>query len=483
MERDAILVLDLGSSSLKGALVSRTGAVLGEASAAYPTHAPAPGRQEQDPEDWWRALGEVARALTGADSALPDAAAVVLTGTMQNLVPVDEGGRPMGPAILYSDGRIDASRLAALRRRLPADHEARIGNAADAAQPVFKRLAGEGAGAAVLHVGAKDALIHRLTGVRVIDPTTATTSGLMSLARGDWDDDILAASGMERARLPRIAPADAVVGRVTADAAARTGLPEDLPVICGCGDAGASVWGAGVEAQGAQSVYLGTSGWVAMSVPMPRDLPRPHYTLAAPVGDGAIAIAPILTAGAALDWIAARLGLSVGAALDAARGADPEQAPLFLPYLLGERSPFEDRSVRAALWGLDASHDAGAIAWAAVEGIAHAVRHCREALGPSAGAVTATGGAAEAPLVRQVLADVLGAEVRPVAHPRLATALGAARIGWRALGAVPPPAALGDSARPAKGSRARVEMRYRAHVEASGMARRLAAIITPKESS
>ena len=470
METDALLVLDVGSSSLKGALVSRGGEPLAERVVAYPTHAPAPGRQEQDPEDWWQALREVA-------GALPEPSALVLTGTMQNLVPLGPDGRAMGPAILYSDGRIDAARLATLRPRLPEDHEARIGNAADAAQPVFKLLAGEGRGAATLHFGAKDVLIQRLTGARVIDPTVATTSGLMALATRDWDDELLAAAGVARDRLPRIASADEVIGHVTPGAAAETGLPEGTAVVCGCGDAGASMWGAGAETPGAQSATLGTSGWVAATVPTPADLPRPHYTLAAPVGDHVIAIAPILTAGAALDWVAARLGLSADAAMDAAREADPAGAPLFLPYLRGERSPFEDRAVRAALLGLDAAHEAGAIAYAAVEGVAHAVRHCREALGPSEDRLTVTGGAAEDSLVRQTLADVLGAEVAPVRHPRLATALGAARIGWRALGVEVPPAPLGDTARPAEGSRARVAMRYAAFVEASGMARRLAALM------
>ena len=472
MEADAILVLDVGSSSLKAALVSRGGEPLAERVVGYATRAPAPGRQEQDPEDWWRALREVA-------GALPAPSALVLTGTMQNLVPTGPDGRAAGPAILYSDGRIDAGRLAALRQRLPVDHEARIGNAADAAQPVFKILAGEGRGAATLHFGAKDVLIQRLTGARVIDPTVATTSGLMALARRDWDDELLAAAGVARDRVPRIVPADSLVGQVTAVAAAETGLPEGLPVVCGCGDAGASVWGAGSEALGAQSVTLGTSGWIAATVPMPGELPRPHYTLAAPVGDPVIAIAPILTAGAALDWVAARLGVPPAAMLDAARDADPERAPLFLPYLMGERSPFEDRAVRAALLGLDAAHEAGAIARAAVEGVAHAVRHCREALGPATGRLVATGGAAEDPLMRQTLADVLGTEVAVVAHPRLATALGAARIGWRALGVDAPPTALRETARPAEGSRARVGIRYRAYVEASGMARRLAALMAP----
>lgn len=472
---DPLLVLDLGSSSLKGALVAPDGAVTAEAAAGYPTAAPAPGRQEQDPEDWWRALREVAAALGGRPAAL------VLTGTMQNLVPLDADGRAVAPAILYSDGRIGADRLAALRARLPNDYEARVGNAADGAQTVFRLMDAAERGepwlarAETLHIGAKDVLAQRLTGARAVDPTTATTSGLMALSRLDWDDELLAAADVERARLPRIAPADATLGPVTREAAAATGLAEGLPVICGCGDAGASIWGAGAEAPGARSVTLGTSGWIAATVPLPGG-PRPHYTLAAPLGERAIAIAPILTAGAAIDWVAARLGLTVEEALRAAASADRARAPLFLPYLSGERSPFEDRAVRAALMALDAGHGPGDIAYAAVEGMAHAIRHAGEALDGAGGPVTAAGGGAESALVREVLACVLGAEVRRAAHPRLATALGAARIGWRALGREMPAALAAGAERPREGSRARIEMRYRAHVEASGMARRLATL-------
>ena len=475
----AILVLDLGSSSLKAALVGRDGVPTARRAAGYPTHAPGPGRQEQDPEDWWRALRGAVRDLL---ARAPAPEAVALTGSMQNLIPVDAEGAAVGPAILYSDGRIGPDRLAALRARLPEDHEARIGNAADAAQTVFRIMdaaeRGAMAGARGVHIGAKDWAAQRLTGARVTDPTTATTTGLMNLARGDWDGAILEAAGVAPGLLPRILPGDAAAGGVSASAARDTGLPEGLPVIVGAGDAGASLWGVGAEGPGARSAYLGTSGWVAASVPRP-PAPRPHYTLAAPTGDLAVAVAPILTAGGALDWVAARLGLPVEALAEAAERADPDRAPLFLPYLLGERSPFEDRRVRGAFLGLDAGHGAGALALAALEGVAHAIRHAAEGL-EARGPVTVTGGAAEAAVMRRVLARVLDAPVRRAAHPRLATALGAARLGWRALGVDAPALVDAEVERPAPAARARAAARYRAHVEASSMARRLAALLGPE---
>lgn len=476
----AVLVLDVGSSSLKAALVDRGGTPLAERAAGYATHAPLPGRQEQDPEDWWRALRTAVGDLLGIVEA-PEA--VALTGTMQNLIAVDADGAPVAPAILYSDGRITASRLAALRARLPEDYEARIGNGTDAAQTVFKLMdaaeRGQMEGVHGVHVGAKDWVAERLTGARVTDPTTATTSGLMSLRRRDWDEAILEAAGLDRALLPRILPGDAAAGGVTAQAARETGLREGLPVICGAGDAGASLWGVGAEVPGARSAYLGTSGWVAASVPVP-EAPRPHYTLAAPTGELTVAVAPILTAGSALAWVAARLGLSVEALAAAAEGApDPARAPLFLPYLLGERSPFEDRRVRGAFLGLDAGHGTADLAYAAVEGVTHAIRHAAEDLDAS-GPVAVTGGAAESAFVRRVLAEALDAPVRRAAQPRLATALGAARLGWRALGVDAPALVEPGEEAPREASRARAAMRYRAHVEASGWARRLAALLPPQ---
>ena len=454
----ALLVLDVGTSSLKSALVGPDGSVSAERQIAYGTRSPLPGRQEQDPEDWWRALEAVCEGLA------PEA--VVLTGTMQNCIPTGADGRPAGPAILYSDGRV--RELGAFRARMPADHEARMGNVADAAQTVWKLMSGEAAGARGVHVGAKDPLVERLTGERVTDPTTAATSGLMALATRDWDDELLAAAGVERGRLPRIVPADTVVGRT------REGpLPAGIPVVCGCGDAAASLWGVGAEAPGVRSAYLGTSGWVAATVAVP-DAPRPHYTLAAPVGELAVAIAPVLTAGGALEWAAARLGLPISKALAVEEGR--REPPLFLPYLIGERSPFEDRAVRGALLGLDAAHDGADLMRGAVEGIAHALRHASETM-EAEGPLVLTGGAGEAPLMRRALARAFGVEVRRSARPRLATALGAARIGWRALGVEVEAPLAPEVDAPDEGSRARAAIRYRAYREASGMARRLAATL------
>ena len=472
--RPVVLAADVGTSSLKLVAFDQDGLPVGQAAVDYPTHAPHPGTGEQEPEDWWAALA----SAVGAVAPRRSVEALVLTGTMQNCIAMGAPGEALGRAILYSDGGVSAESRAACEARLPGDFDRRVGNRADSAMPLFRLMGGDprlrrGAGVHY-HFGAKDVLLERLTGRSVTDPTTATTSGLFGLAAGRWDPDLIQAAGLALDQLPHVLMADAPVGPLRAEVAAMLGLTAGLPVINGAGDAGAATWGAGGGGAGRAHAYLGTTGWVASTMTLARAAPpRDTYTLAAPVGRDVIAIAPLLQAGSVLDWMGGFGSVASDSDLVAIDRAPP--SALFLPYLAGERSPFQDRDVRAGFLGLDAAMGPRELHYAALEGLCHAIRDNLESLGLRPAVMPLIGGVADNPVLRQLLADALGLPVTVAPEPRLATAYGAFLFGTAALGWTAPPPRAEPPTEPRAERRTRAERRFSAYCHAQEAARAIAA--------
>jgi xylulokinase len=425
----SILVFDAGSSALKALLFSDNGAVLARAEAAYPEPS-APHRR--DPEGWWRAA-----VAASAHLPLADVRAIALSGTMENLIPVDAGGRALGDAHLYSDPcgapflqAIDVSAVARI-----------AGNAAEPLMTALKLAAlradepARFADACWFLPGSKDFLALRLTGLAVTDPTCAATTGLMALATRTWSPELLALIGVDAAQLPAILPATAIVGPLLAEAATALGLPPGIPVINGCGDGGATTVGGAADQAGDVSLYLGTTGWVAHIIGADAG-PSNLYLLPHPLHGGLIEIAPILSAGAAAQWARTAIGLTVEAADAAALAADAEPGTaVFLPYLNGERFPFVDLDVRGSFVGLTPADGPGQLYRAVLEGVAFAIQANLDAMGGAgAGRVSLVGGGALSAIWPQILADVLDRPIETPADPVSATSFGALRIALAALG-------------------------------------------------
>jgi xylulokinase len=430
-----ILILDVGTSALKAVLFNPNGTVAASADAGYGEPL-APHRQ--DPNAWWRAACDAVRALGPIQ---PNA--IGLSGTMENLIPVDGEGAPVGPAILYSDP-CGAPYLARAAGNLAAiDAPRLLGNPPEPLMSAFKLqwLADHDpavhAAARWFLLSAKDALALRMTGVAATDPISASTSGLMGMRTRDWSPTLFAALAIEQSRLPPIRPSGAILGPLSAQAAAELGLPQGLPVINGCGDAGATTVGSACAEEGDVSLYLGTSGWVARVVSDARIAePRPVYRLAHPADGLTIEITPILSAGAATAWARATLSLDTAAAEALLAEADRNPPDLvFLPYLIGERSPFADPDVRGAFIGLSADHGPAALYYAVLEGVSFAIAANLADLASEPNLrIRLAGGGATSRLWPQILADILGRPVGVPADPALATAHGAFSIAATALG-------------------------------------------------
>lgn len=437
MSDNTLLVVDVGSSALKAVLFGARGEPIAAVSHPVTTHHRSDRSHEQDPDDWWS-------ALRAAVSKLPEnrsISAIAFSGSMQNLIALQADGSPVAPAILYSDRRLEQSEVEHLGARLPSDYAHKVGNHLDPAHTILKlmsrgRFMPEVASKPVLWTfGAKDALTFRLTGERVIDPTTASTTGLMNIAQRAWVGELLGVAGVDEHMLPRIEPADAIVGHVNRQAAQQLGLPEGIPVFNGSGDAGAATWGASADKPGTAYCYLGTTGWVAATLDhLDAAPPRDVYTLADPVRPGrAIVISPFLTAGSALDWLSQTTNRPIEQLLEAMTPASTEAA-LFLPYLGGERGPFEDSKVRGAFLGLSHTSDPGELAFATMEGIAFAVRHNLEAAGLPRSNLPIIGGAVRHARQRQVLADALGRSITIPGDSEMMTAMGVLKMVSAAAG-------------------------------------------------
>ena len=423
-----VLGIDVSTTATKAVLVDGRGAVLGIASSEYPFEQPQPLWSEQDPESWWTgaaaAIGKVI-AVTGTDPASIEA--VGLTGQMHGLVLLDEADQVVRPAILWNDQRTGAE-CDLIREALGPERLIRItGNDAltgfTAPKLVWVRDHEPEAWARAAHVLLpKDYVRLRLTGDHALDKADGAGTLLFDLAARDWSDEVLEALEIPRAWLPPTFEGPDVTGVVTAGAAAATGLRAGTPVVAGGGDQAANAVGVGAVVPGRMALSLGTSGVVFATTEAPLYEPagRVHAFCHAVPGRWHF-MSVMLSAAGSLRWF--RDGLAPGVPFDdlvAAAAAVPAGSGglTFLPYLSGERSPYPDPLARGAFVGLTLAHDRRHMTRAVLEGVAYGLRDGLDAMVaagmPAPDQIRASGGGTASPLWRQILADVLDAEIATV---------------------------------------------------------------------
>ncbi len=440
----AVAALDVGSSAVKGVVLSRSGEVLAEHEVALVTDRPAPGQVEQDPQAWWRACREVVRAWQENGVKLDTLCALSLSGQMQDLV-LTRRGVETGPAILYSDTRaeLEAAQLTAL---LGADPAQVTGNPHGGASVLPKLLwlkrhrPAALLGRPRLHIGAKDVLIERLCGAHVTDHTAAATTGLYHLESSSWMGAWLSRLNLD-VQLPELRWPTALAGRVQAAAAAELGLPLNLPVLTGIGDAGATALGAGQAQLGERHVYLGTSGFIGV-VTRPEAARPGVFRLPLLSASAVLAVAPLTNAGSVWRWAAQVFAGGDDAALEDLVGRAAPAQLLCLPYLAGERSPVDDPQARGVYLGIGSETGPGDLARAALEGVAYALRATagplradpQPDLQPGGEALTLLGGGSRSQAWCQIVADVLGTDVLVPQQASLLPVLGSAYPAFASLG-------------------------------------------------
>jgi xylulokinase len=443
------LGIDLGTSSVKLLLLDADHRMLVTHSEALEVQRPQALWSEQDPLAWqaaaWRGLDRLA---AGHAEWMKAVRGIGLSGQMHGAVLLDEKDAVLRPAILWNDGRSGAA-CAHLAQREPA-LERITGNLAmpgftapklvwlaEHEPEVFARTA------RVLL--PKDWLRLQLTGEHVSDMSDAAGTLWLDVAARDWSAAMLAACGLSREHMPRLVEGSAVSGVLHPALARRWNIPLDTQVAGGAGDNAASAVGIGAVEAGQGFLSLGTSGVLFLC--NERFSPAPASAVhafchALPARWHQMSV--MLSAASCLSWLRQLTTLPDEAALlatqatmDTARQAG---APLFLPYLSGERTPHNDPQAQGVFCGLGHGHALADLTYAVLEGVAFGFRDGLQALRCAGGEVqrlALVGGGARSERWAQLLADVLGIELWAPVEAEAGAALGAARLGWLAAGGSP----------------------------------------------
>src|SRR5580692_5094920 len=433
------LGVDLGTSSVKAVIVDDAETLIAQASAPLAVSRPQPLFSEQDPAQWWNAAVESILRLPAAARAA--VRAVGLSGQMHGATLLDDADLPLRPAILWNDGRSGAECLELEQREpraraitgnimMPGFTAPKLLWVARHEPQLFARVA------TVLL--PKDFLRLKLTGDRVGEMSDASGTGWLDVARRDWSDAMLSATGLSRANMPRLVEGNAVSAQLTTQVAEQLGMNR-VPVAGGAGDNAASAVGMGIIDAGQAFLSLGTSG-VLFAV---TDRFRPNPERAAHAFCHALPgrwhqMAVLLSAASALDWIAQLLGardLVQLVAAAQARGLQRE-SPYFLPYLSGERTPYNNPHARGVFFGLTHETSPPDLVAAVLEGVALAFADGQDVLLESGGLIaeiSMTGGGARLAWWGQLLAAALNRPLTYRAGSEIGAALGAARLARMAV--------------------------------------------------
>ncbi len=436
------LGIDLGTSSVKAALLDDGDRVVATVSRPLAASHPRPGWSEQDPEDWWRAACEAIDTFKAQHGeALSDVIAIGLSGQMHGPTLLDAEGRVLRPCILWNDGR-SAAQCEALTRSWPELH-AVTGNLAmpgfTAPKLMWVREHEPELFARTARVLLPKAWLRwRLCGEGVEDCSDASGTLWLDVGKRQWSDAALVASGMRREQMPRLVEGSAPAGELSPALVRRWGFRRAPLLAGGAGDNAAGAVGVGAVRAGDAFVSLGTSGvlWVTTARFMPAPQQAVHAFCHALPGLWH-QMGVVLSAAGSLGWWAGVTGRSEAELLGEVDDAGPPPGCWFAPYLGGERTPHNDAAVRGAFVGLGHGADRGAMTGAVLEGVCYALRDAQQALAGAGSApqeADLIGGGARSPLWSQWLADTLGLTLHQVADSDYGSALGAARLGRLAAG-------------------------------------------------
>ncbi len=444
------LGLDIGTSSIKAILVDASQALLAEASVPLDISRPHPLWSEQEPEAWWQAvLAAVHKIKTANPDAFSRLCGIGLSGQQHGAVLLDGEGRVLRPAILWNDGRsgLECEELTA---SVP-DFLARASNLAMAGFTAPKILWVKKHEPDIFRATRKvllpkDYIRFRLSGVYAGDMSDAGGTLWHDVARRQWDDVLLDACGLDRSVMPHLVEGSDV-SAVLSDTLKRDwGLGREVVIAGGAGDNAASAIGVGAVNPGDGLLSVGTSGVLfAVTDRLIAHPERGLHAMCHALPGRWHGMAVTLSAASALSWVAGLIGASgdLGALVQQVEtfAADSDlcrNAPIFLPYLTGERTPHNDPEASGLFAGLRAEHDRIALAYAAMEGVAFCFADDLAVMQEAGARMTncvLVGGGARSAFWGQMFADVMGIALDLPAGAELGGALGAARLALLASGA------------------------------------------------
>ena len=455
--KELILAHDIGTTGNKATLYDPEGELLASSFSPYPTYYPEVNWAEQNPEDWWVAVCSSTVELLKRAKISPDKIACIsFSGQMMGCLPVDKKGIPLRRAIIWADQRGE-NQARIFRDKIEEKEVYRITghrisstysackimwvreNEPDVFKNTFK----------ILH--AKDYIIFKLTGKMLTDYSDVSGMNLFDLKRKTWSEAILKATKIPQEILPEPHSSLEIVGELTSQSAKEMKLLPGIPVVIGGGDGPCASVGAGVVDEGNCYNYLGSSSWIAITSKEPvYDTNMRTFTFHHVAPDKFMPAGTMQTAGGSYQWLKeniCKLETKIAKETD----IDPykildlkvnSSSPgsnnlLFLPYLMGERSPHWNPKARGAFIGLTITHKREDIIRSVLEGVAFNLKIILDILKkqvPLGHEMRVIGGLARSLIFCQILSDVYN---KRISRPHLveeATSLGAAITGGVAVG-------------------------------------------------
>ncbi len=444
------LGVDIGTGGSRAIVIDERGAILASETVEHvPFASPHPGWAEQDPNDWWRASVAAIRAVLATDNVrAEDIGAVGLSGQMHGSVFLDEQGSVLRPALLWCDQRtekqcreitekIGAERLIELvcNPAVTGFTLPKILWLRENEPEIWRRVQ------SILL--PKDYVRFRLSGDRASDVADSSGTLLFDVRNRKWSTEMFDAFELDASLFPRVYESIEVTGTVSASGAAETGLLPGTKIVAGAGDNAAGAIGTGTVQPGTASVTIGTSGVVFVVTDQPTlDLRGRTHTLCHAIPGRWHMTGVTQGAGLSLKWF--RENFAADASYDELTAAAEKVAPgsdglIWLPYLMGERTPHLDPDARAAFVGFTASHTRGHAVRAVLEGVAFSLRESldifRELRLPINN-IRLGGGGAKSKLWRQIQADIYGQSVE-LLEAEEGAAFGAAILAGVGVGAWP----------------------------------------------
>ena len=439
------LGLDAGTSEIKGVVIDENGSLLASAGEPLTVQRPHPHWSEQDPAQWWQATQQgISRLRNKIGDRWSLIKSIGLSGQMHGAVLLNRDGKVLRPAILWNDTR-SAEECRLLTEQAQELHDI----AGNLAMPGFTapkllwvaRNEPEIFEQIDTVLLPKDYLRWMMCGEKISDMSDAAGTLWLDVARRDWSDSLLAACGLTRDNMPRLAEGSEPAGTLKAEIAREWGLKDNVIIAGGGGDNAASAVGIGAVKPGDAFVSLGTSG-VLFAV---NDQYRPNPQSAVHAFCHALPhrwhqMSVMLTAASALRWLCQLLNTNETTLLSEVATlslSEQQQSPIFLPYLSGERTPHNDPQASGAFHGLTHATNRAMLGYAVLEGVTFGIADGLKVLeeaGTHLNECSLIGGGSRSPWWAQLIADTLNLPIVTHLGGEAGGALGAARLGWLATG-------------------------------------------------
>lgn len=440
-----IVAHDLGTSGNKASLFRDDGTLIKSETCAYPTYYPYLNCAEQNPEDWWNAVCETTREIT-KNVDKKDIAVISFSGQMMGCLCVDDQGVPLMNSIIWSDGRaadealdiinkmgMEKSCYIAGQRISPNYTLAKLRWLKNYKPDIYRKT--------YKVLQAKDYMVYKMTGRMVTDPTDACYTQAFDIHAGQWSDEMLACASVRADIFPKVVPSDSVVGELCEKAANECSLLSGIPVVAGAGDGSAAHIGAGCVENNQTYVSLGSSSWIMTAtdryifdekcrMQAERHVVRDKYVFGGTMQTGGLSASwaknELLGKRYSHNYVKKMIGKS-------SPGAN---GVMFLPYLMGERSPWWNADATAAFLGLRITSSKSDMVRAVFEGVCYNLRMILDIIRQHLDVreIVLIGGGARNTAWCRMIADIFGMPVLLSGNENESTGIGAAIIAGVGVG-------------------------------------------------